>query len=133
MHREVIVPPSGLLQHRPYSPAIRIGDLLFVSGHTGSDPKTREFDQGISAQTELAFKNLLAVVEAAGGVMADTAKVTVFMTDMESDFQAMNDVFRRVFPVDPPARSTVGVAHLARPGLKLEIEMIVAIGSSRTG
>ena len=129
MSREVIVPPTGLLPHRPYSPAILVDRMLFVSGHTGADAVTREFSDDITTQTEVTFKNLQSVIEAAGGTMADVAKVNVFMTDMESDFQAMNAVFKRVFPENPPARSTVGVAHLARPGLKVEIEVIAVLGS----
>ena len=127
MPRQIIVPPSGLLPHRPYSPAVRIGNLLFVSGHTGSDPVTRAFAPDIDAQTRQAFANLRALVEAAGGTMADVAKVNVFMTDMASDFDGMNAVFREVFPHEPPARSTVGVAHLARPGLKVEIEVVAVL------
>jgi len=130
MARKVIVPATGLLPHRPYSPAIQVDRMLFVSGHTGADPVTREYSDDITAQTEMAFKNLQSVVEAAGGTMADVAKVNVFMTDMEADFQAMNTVFKRFFPQDPPARSTVGVAHLARPGLKVEIEVIAVLGSA---
>ncbi|MGE8685722.1 MAG: RidA family protein [Achromobacter sp.] len=130
MSRHVIIPPTGLLPHRPYSPAVLVDRLLFVSGHTGSDPVTRAFSDDITEQTELALRNIRSVVEAAGGSMADVAKTTVFMTDMEADFQAMNAVFKRVFPDRPPARSTVGVAHLARPGLKVEIEAVAVIGSA---
>ena len=93
MNRHVIVPPTGLLPHRPYSPAIQVDRLLFVSGHTGSDPVTRAFSDDITEQTELAFRNIQSVIEAAGGRMADVAKATVFMTDMDADFQAMNAVF----------------------------------------
>ncbi|WZB71666.1 RidA family protein [Achromobacter xylosoxidans] len=128
MNRHVIVPPTGLLPHLPYSPAIQVDQLLFVSGHTGSDPVTRAFSDDITEQTELAFRNIQSVIEAAGGRMADVAKATIFMTDMDADFQAMNAVFKRVFPDQPPARSTVGVAHLARPGLKVEIEVVAVIG-----
>ncbi len=130
MARQVIIPPTGLLPHRPYSPAIQVDRLLFVSGHTGSDPITREIAADITAQTELAFRNLQSVIEAAGGTLADVAKVTIFMTDMSADFEGMNAVFKRVFPSAPPARSTVGVAHLARPGLKVEIEAVAVIGSA---
>ena len=112
MNRHVIVPPTGLLPHRPYSPAIQVDRLLFVSGHTGSDPVTRAFSDDITEQTELAFRNIQSVIE---GRRRDVAKATVFMTDMDADFQAMNAVFKRVFPDQPPARSTVGVAHLADP------------------
>lgn len=133
MKREVIIPATGLLPHRPYSPAIRVDDLLFVSGHTGSDPVSREIPEGIAAQTELALRNIRAVLDAAGASMADIAKLTVFMTDLDADFQGMNAVFRRTFPESPPARSTVGVAQLARPGLKIEIEAVVAVGSAGAG
>ena len=66
MNRHVIVPPTGLLPHRPYSPAIQVDRLLFVSGHTGSDPVTRAFSDDITEQTELAFRNIQSVIEAAG-------------------------------------------------------------------
>ena len=122
--RRVIVPPTGLLPHRPYSPAVLAGNLLYVSGHTGSDPSTREFEAGIEAQARQAFMNIQAVVEAAGGTMADIAKVNVFMVDMPNDFETMNRVFREFFPTEPPARSTVGVSHLARPGLRIEVEVV---------
>ena len=56
MSRQVIVPPTGLLPHRPYSPAVLAGNLLYVSGHTGSDPRTREFEAGIARQAEARAK-----------------------------------------------------------------------------
>lgn len=127
MIRKIIIPATGLLEHRPYSPAVQVGNLLFLSGHTGSDPVTREIHHGIEAQTRQAFRNLQAILEAAGGTLADVAKVTVFMTDLHNDFSTMNAVFREVFPVDPPARSTLGVAGLARPGLLVEIEAVAAL------
>jgi 2-iminobutanoate/2-iminopropanoate deaminase len=125
--KQIIVPPTGLLAHRPYSPAVRVGNTLYVSGHTGSDPITREIRAGIESQTRQAFKNLQDVVEAAGGTMRDVVKVNIFMTDMANDFEGMNKVFREVFADAPPARSTVGVAHLARPGLLLEIELTAVL------
>jgi len=127
MFRQIIVPPTGLMPHRPYSPAIRTGNLLYVSGHTGSDPVTRAFSDDIESQTRQAFENLRAVIEAAGGTLADVSKVNVFMTDMERDFGGMNAVFKEVFPSEPPARTTVGVAHLARPGLLVEIEVVAVL------
>lgn len=130
MTRKIIVPPSGLLPHRPYSPAVQVGNQLFISGHTGSDPVTREIHEGIEAQTRQAFKNLQAIIETAGGTLADVVKATVFMTDLSNDFAGMNKVFREVFPTHPPARSTLGVAELARPGLLVEIEVMVVLGSA---
>ncbi len=132
MSRQIIVPPTGLLPHRPYSPAVRAGHMLYVSGHTGSDPVTREIRSGIEAQTRQAFRNLQDVVEAAGARMQDVVKVNIFMTDMAADMEGMNKVFREVFPEAPPARSTVGVAHLARPGLLLEIELVAMLPQEAT-
>ncbi|MCK9511036.1 MAG: RidA family protein [Pigmentiphaga sp.] len=127
MSRQIIVPATGLLPHRAYSPAVRVGNTLYVSGHTGSDPVTREIRSGIESQTRQAFKNLQDVVEAAGGTMRDVVKVNIFMTDVANDLEGMNKVFREVFAEEPPARSTVGVAHLARPGLLLEIELVAVL------
>lgn len=127
MHRKIITPATGLLPHRPYSPAVQVGNLVFLSGHTGSDPITREIHDGIEAQTRQAFRNLQALLEAAGGTLADIAKVTVFMTDLSKDFAGMNAVFKELFPSAPPARSTIGVAELARPGLLVEIEAVAAL------
>jgi 2-iminobutanoate/2-iminopropanoate deaminase len=127
MRRQVIIPPTGLLPERVFSPAIKTGNLLYVSGHSGSDPVTREFKSGIEAQTRQSLTNIKAVVEAAGATLADVSKINVYMTDMANDFGTMNSVFKEFFPVEPPARSTVGVAHLARPGLLIEIEAIAVL------
>lgn len=127
MSRQIIIPSTGLLPHRPYSPAVRVANTLYVSGHTGSDPVTREIRPDIDSQTRQAFQNLQDVIEAAGGSMQDVVKVNIFMTDMASHFDGMNKVFREVFPQDPPARSTVGVSHLARPGLLVEIEVVAVL------
>lgn len=127
MDRKIIVPETGLLPHRPYSPAIMAGGFIYVSGHTGSDPITREFSDDAAEQTRLAFENLQAVLVAAGSDLSDVIKVNIFMTDMSSDFQAMNGVFKEFFKSNPPARTTVGVSHLARPGLKLEIEVVAKV------
>jgi 2-iminobutanoate/2-iminopropanoate deaminase len=127
MPRTVVVPPTGLRAGIPYSPAIRWDKLLFISGQTGSDPVTREFPEDIKAQTRIALDNVKALAEA-GGASLDTAlKMTIHMTDMMNEFAAMNDVFREYFPKDPPSRTTVGVAHLARAGLKIEIDMIAVV------
>lgn len=127
MSRTVVGPPTGLRPGIPYSPAIRWDKLLFVSGQTGSDPVTREFPEDIKAQTRIALENVKALAEA-GGASLDTAlKMTIHMTDMMNEFAAMNEVFREFFPKDPPSRTTVGVAHLARAGLKIEIDMIAVV------
>ncbi|MFZ5733307.1 MAG: RidA family protein [Pseudomonadota bacterium] len=131
MSRDVIVPPTGLRAGLPYSPAIRWDKLLFVSGQTGSDPVTREFPADIKGQTRIALDNVKALVEAGGATMDSALKMTIHMTDMMNEFGAMNEVFREYFPKDPPSRTTVGVAHLARAGLKIEIDMIAVVKDGR--
>lgn len=131
MSRDVIVPPTGLRAGLPYSPAIRWDKLLFVSGQTGSDPVTREFPADIKGQTRIALDNVKALVEAGGATMDSALKMTIHMTDMMNEFGEMNEVFREYFPKDPPSRTTVGVAHLARAGLKIEIDMIAVVKDGR--
>jgi len=127
MPRTVVVPPTGLRPGTPYSPAIRWDKLLFISGQTGSDPVTRAFPADIEAQTRLALDNVKALAEAGGASLETALKMTIHMTDMTNEFAAMNAVFREYFPKDPPSRTTVGVAHLARAGLKIEIDMIAVV------
>jgi 2-iminobutanoate/2-iminopropanoate deaminase len=127
MSRTVVVPPTGLRPGIPYSPAIRWDKLLFVSGQTGSDPVTREFPADIKSQTRIALQNVKELAEAGGASLDGALKMTIHMTDMLNEFGAMNEVFREFFPKDPPSRTTVGVAHLARAGLKIEIDMIAVV------
>jgi 2-iminobutanoate/2-iminopropanoate deaminase len=122
--RKVIKPKSVAHRDVPYSPGIRWERLVFVSGQTGSDPVTREFPADIKGQTRIALENVKAVAEAGGASLSTALKMTIHMTDMMNEFQQMNEVFREFFPEDPPARTTVGVAHLARAGLKIEIDMV---------
>lgn len=127
MSRTVVAPPTGIRPGLPYSPAIRWGGMLFISGQTGSHPVTRQFPEDIKAQTRIALENVKSLAEAGGASMQTALKMTIHMTDMMNEFAAMNEVFREFFPNDPPARTTVGVAHLARAGLKIEIDMIAAL------
>jgi 2-iminobutanoate/2-iminopropanoate deaminase len=127
MRREIIVPKERARITPLYSPAVRVGNLLFCSGSTGSDPITRATPPDIIGQTRLALENLKSVVEAGGASFASAVKVMIYMTDMVNEFSAMNEVYLEYFPSNPPARSTVGVAHLARPVLKVEIEMIAEV------
>src|SRR5690606_17959641 len=96
----------------PYSPAIRTGDLVFLSGQVGLRPGTRELAAGgVAGETEQALENVRAVLAAAGLTPADVVKCTVFLADMR-DYGAMNEVYARFFDSAPPARSAVGVNGL---------------------
>ncbi|MFQ5968310.1 MAG: RidA family protein [Acidimicrobiia bacterium] len=110
----------------PYSSAVYArGDFIYTSGHAGFVPETGEAPAGIQAQTEQALENLREVLEAAGTKLEHVVKVNVYLAEVE-DFAAMNEVYRRYFPSDRPARSTVG-ARLVRPDLLVEIEMVALL------
>jgi 2-iminobutanoate/2-iminopropanoate deaminase len=101
----------------PYSQAVIAGGFVFASGQLGMDPGTGALvPGGIDAQTEQALRNLEAVLRAAGSGMDDVVSCTVYLKDL-NDFQAMNAVYARHFPVDPPSRATVQVARLPKDGL----------------
>ena len=99
---------------------------MFTSGQVGLDPASGKLVDGdVAAQTEQVFKNLSAVLRAAGLALADIVKTTVFLADMQ-DFKAMNEVYARHFSDQPPARSTVAAAGLPL-GARVEIDA-VAVG-----
>lgn len=113
----------------PFSPAVRTGEFIYVSGQIGQDPMSGGLvDGGIERQTEQAFANLSAVLAAAGKSLADVMRVGVYLTDIR-DFAAMNAIYARHFADPYPARTTVGVAALPL-GAAIEID-VVATDRSR--
>jgi len=107
----------------PYSQAIKAGGLIFASGQIAIDPATGQILNGtIAEQTERVLRNINALLWAAGTEMDHIVKTTVYLKNM-ADFAAMNEVYARFFPQDPPARSTVEVARLPRDVL-VEIDVI---------
>jgi 2-iminobutanoate/2-iminopropanoate deaminase len=107
----------------PYSQAVRYGNMLFVSGMLGMDPKTGEMaGADIETQAIRVLENLKAVVEAAGMGLKNVLKSTVFLKDM-NDFAKFNEIYGRYFPESPPARETVQVAKLPRDAT-IEISII---------
>ena len=124
--RRVITSPDAPAPVAAYSQAIASGDLLFCSGQIAIDPRTGQMVQGgIEAETERVLQNLAAVLSAAGASLADVVKTTIYLSDF-SEFQAMNAVYVRAFPNQPPARATVGVSALPR-GAKIELEAIARL------
>lgn len=110
----------------PYSQAIIANGLVFVSGQTPLDPVTGELVEGdIGKQTEQVFKNITAILEAAGTSLANVVKTTVFLHGI-GDFAAMNAVYTKHFTEHPPARTTVGNLELPR-GALVEIECIATL------
>ncbi|MFQ5663000.1 MAG: RidA family protein [Terriglobia bacterium] len=107
----------------PYSQGVKANGFLFLSGQVPLDPaRGQVLSDDIRVQTEQVLKNLAAVLEAAGSSLAAVVKTTVFLADL-NDFAAMNEVYARFFPQDPPARATVEVARLPKEA-KVEIDLI---------
>lgn len=115
----------------PYSQAVRFGDLLFLSGQIPLDPGSGEMvPGGIAEQTERVMRNLQAVVEEAGGTMADIIKTTCYLCDL-AEFPVFNEVYGRWFPGEPPARETVQVGALPK-GALVEVSAVCALPGEKT-
>ncbi len=127
MKKEIIFTPNATKPTAPYSQAVKVGNVLYIAGACGDDPKTDQIvgDGDIKIETKYALENIKATVEAAGGKMEDIVKINVFVKDikMMSDF---NEVYKTYFPVDPPARIAMQITDLAG-GANLEIDGIAVI------
>jgi 2-iminobutanoate/2-iminopropanoate deaminase len=109
----------------PYSQAIVANGFVFCSGTAGIDPATGVAPDGIEEQTELALRNLDAVLTAAGASLATLVKTTIFYANVE-DFAAVNAIYARFMPDPPPARSAPANAALPR-NLLISIEAIAVV------
>jgi 2-iminobutanoate/2-iminopropanoate deaminase len=109
----------------PYSPAVRTGQLLFVSGQVPIDPSTGNLIDGdIAAMTRRVLDNVGALLKAGGLTFADVVRTTVFLADM-NDFAAMNEVYGTYFSHPYPARATVQVSRLPKDS-RVEIDVIAS-------
>ena len=116
--------PAGL----PFSEAVRVGDLLLLSGQLGLVPGTGKLAAGgIRAETRQTMENIRTVLEAHGCSLDDLVKCTVMLADM-SEWGAMNEVYRTFFE-NPPARSALGASGLALDA-RVEIECIAVTGDA---
>ncbi|WP_374666290.1 RidA family protein [Acinetobacter sp.] len=125
MPRQVIHTENAPAAIGTYSQAILVGDTLYLSGQIGLDPYSMELVEGIEAQIRRVFDNLKAVCEAAGGTLADIAKLNIFLTDL-SNFQLVNQIMGEYFAQPYPARAALGVASLPKDAL-VEMDGIVII------
>jgi 2-iminobutanoate/2-iminopropanoate deaminase len=124
--REAISAPDAPGAIGPYSPAIRAGNLLFLSGQIPIDPSTGAIvDGGIAAQTEQVMRNIAALLRAGGAGFEHVVRTTVFLADM-NEFAAMNAVYGKFVADPPPARATVQVARLPRD-VRVEIDVIALL------
>jgi len=120
--QKAVVIPQGTNASPTLSPAVRIGDLLYLSGQLPG----RDADSTIEGQTKSALERMNPILALAGTTKENIVKCTVFLVDVK-DFAGMNRAYTQFFTKEPPARSTVVVAALVSPGAKLEVECIAAI------
>ena len=127
MKREAVRTAGAPAAIGPYSQAVRAGGVLFCSGQLPLDASTGGMvDGGLEAQTERVPSNLEAGLTAGGAALRSVVKTTVYLVDM-GDFPAMNAVYGKFFPEDPPARATVQVVKLAA-GACVEIDAVATVG-----
>lgn len=110
----------------PYSPALKIGNLLFLSGSIPLDPVSGQLvTGGIAEQTRRVMENIKALLEAGGTSFNHVARTTVFMVDL-GEFAAMNEIYASYFTAPYPARSTVQVVKLPKD-VRIEIDVIAIL------
>lgn len=110
----------------PFSEAVRVGNMLYLSGQLGFDYKTSKLvDGGIAAETRKTLENIKTTLEKHGSSMSEVVKCTVFLADI-NEWAAMNEVYVTFFPSNPPARSALGTSGLAL-GARTEIECIATV------
>ncbi|MER3399269.1 MAG: reactive intermediate/imine deaminase [Chloroflexota bacterium] len=123
MPREVISTAKAPAAIGPYSQAVKVGNMVFVSGQIPLDPETGQLVAGgIEEQTRRVLLNLQAILEAAGLGLNEVVRTTVFLADL-ADFPKMNQVYAEFFGNVPPARTTVQAAALPR-GALIEVDAI---------
>jgi 2-iminobutanoate/2-iminopropanoate deaminase len=125
MKREVIrpasMPANGIL-----NPGIRVGDLVWTSGHVGRNPETGETPDDVAEQARLTLLNLKSVLEEAGSSLDNVIKVNIYLADIK-DRPAVNKVYQEFFPKDQPGRTCIGNAGFDGNVL-IEIECVAVVG-----
>lgn len=121
--------PSSTRPSVPFSPAIKYGNFLYVSGQTASLPNGKQLQGSITEKTVQIFKNLEKILKAGGSGLDKIVKVNIFLTDM-ADFKELNAVYATYFPNVKPARSCVAVKELPF-GTNVEIECVAVVRESK--
>lgn len=106
----------------PYVHAVKTGEMIFISGQLGLDPKDGRMPEGVEAQTRQSLENLETILEGCGSDLDHVCKTTIFLADM-GDFARVNEIYAGYFKNEVPARSCVEVAKLPKDGL-VEIEAV---------
>jgi 2-iminobutanoate/2-iminopropanoate deaminase len=125
--KEAISSPTAAPAIGPYSPAVRTGNLLFLSGQIPLDPSTGQLVEGdIGAQTTRVLQNLGELLKAGGTDFSNVVRTTIFLADL-GDFAVVNEIYATYFTPPFPARATVQVARLPRD-VRVEIDAIAVVG-----
>jgi 2-iminobutanoate/2-iminopropanoate deaminase len=124
--KEIITTKNAPAAIGPYSQAVRVGEMVFISGQLGIDPAKGELLSGIENQTRQALKNIEAILKTANSLLDNAIKVTVFLRDM-NNFSKMNEVYGEYFTKNLPARSCVEVSKLPKEDAEIEIEVIATV------
>lgn len=126
MPREIITTDRAPAAIGTYSQAVKVGDTVYLSGQIPLDPATMQpVEGGMETQIRRVFDNLGAVARAAGGSLADTVKLNVFLTDL-GHFALVNQIMAEYFKEPYPARAAIGVAALPR-GAQVEMDAVLAL------
>ena len=126
MSKELITPAGAPPAIGPYSPGLKVGNLLFLSGSIPLDPVTGQVVAGdITAQATRVMENIKALLSAAGADFSHVVRTTVYMVDL-AEFSTMNEIYAKYFAKPYPARSTVQVARLPRD-VRVEIDVIAVL------
>ena len=127
MKKEVILTENAALPKGPYSQAIRAGNFLFLSGQGAWDSKTGKLlaHGDITTQTEIIIKNVSAILKAGGSSIDNVVKVIVFINAL-NNFSSFNNVYKKYFIDNPPARSTVEIGNFEK-GMCIEMDVIALV------
>ena len=124
--RELVTAAGAASAIGPYSPALKAGNLMFLSGSIPLDPVSGQIVPGdITAQTRRVMENIKALLEAGGADFFNVVRTTVFMVDL-GEFAAMNEIYASYFSAPYPARSTVQVVKLPKD-VRVEIDVIAVL------
>ena len=124
MDKQLIIPDGTDVDTMVIAPAVRVGDMLYLSGTAGFDAAMGKLaGADIESQARQAMKNLGRVLDAAGSSWDKVIKVNCFLVRAQEDFAGWNTVFKEIFPKNPPARTTVG-GDIAMDGALIEVELI---------
>lgn len=127
MAHEAIIPPGSAPPLAPYSPGVRVGNTIYVSGILAMDADGNTVGAGdIRAQTRHVIESIKSVVEAGGGKLSDVAFNQIFLADL-GDYAGMNEIYREYFGDNPPARYCIK-AELVKPEFLVEISSTAHIG-----